>query len=87
MLVLPFNAWSNCAEERHEMTITAPQRQTTTETDVFQSAYDRLVDARNEYDMLRSHGAHFGALVEARGALHRARADMAIVRLGLASQI
>jgi hypothetical protein len=66
-------------------TIIAPE--TTTESDGFQAAYARLVDARNEYDMLRSHGAHFGALVEARGALHRARAEMALVRHGLASQI
>jgi hypothetical protein len=66
-------------------TITAPQE--AVGTDGFQNAYQRLVAARTEYEVLRSHGAQFAALVEARGALHRARADMAIVRHGLASQI
>lgn len=67
-------------------TITAPTP-TITEDDGFRTAYDRLVEARNEYDMLRGHSAHFGALVEARAALHRARAEMAIVRHGLNSPI
>ena len=46
----------------------------------FDEAYERLVDARLEYEALRSHNATSGALVAARAALHRARADIAIYR-------
>jgi hypothetical protein len=67
-------------------TITAPTT-TPTEADGFRTAYRHLVEARTEYDTLRTDGAEFAALVEARGALHRARAEMALVRHGLSSQI
>ncbi|NQV05717.1 hypothetical protein HQ535_04130 [bacterium] len=46
----------------------------------FDKAYQRLVDARLEYEALRSHDATTGALVTARAALHRARADIAVYR-------
>jgi hypothetical protein len=49
----------------------------------FDLAYRRLADARLEYEMLRSAGAPLGALAEARGTLHRARAEMAAQRGGL----
>ncbi|MCB2222751.1 MAG: hypothetical protein KQH83_01150 [Actinobacteria bacterium] len=60
------------------MTITA-HRPTPlgTEADGFDRAYERLVDARLGYEMLKSAGAPAGAVVQARGALHRARAEMA----------
>jgi hypothetical protein len=49
----------------------------------FDVAYRRLVDARLEYEMLRNAGAPLGTLAEARGVLHRARAEMAHQRRGL----
>lgn len=48
--------------------------------DGFDGAYRRLVDARNEYDLLKSAGAPAGAVVRARGSLHRARAEMVMYR-------
>ncbi len=63
------------------MTITAHRpTATAVETDGFDTAYERLVDARLEYEMLKATGAPFGAVVQARGTLHRARADMAYRR-------
>ena len=59
------------------LTVTAP-------TLDFQAAYSRLVDARLGYEDLRRSGAPRAALVEARAALHRARAEMALVRRALA---
>jgi len=64
------------------MTLTAHRTPTATipEIDDFDSAYERLVDARLSYEMLKDRGATTGAVIEARGALHRARADMVIYR-------
>ena len=61
------------------MTLTAHRSMTTTtlEVDGFDSAYERLVDARLEYEMLKRAGAPMGAVVTARGSLHQARARMA----------
>ena len=61
------------------MTLTAhrPTTTTTIEVDGFDSAYERLVDARLEYEMLKRAGAPMGAVVRARGTLHQARARMA----------
>jgi hypothetical protein len=50
------------------------------DTDGFDGAYRRLVDARSGYDSLKSRGAPAGALIRARGTLHRARAEMAHLR-------
>jgi len=49
----------------------------------FDAAYERLVDAFDEYEALRSRGATPGALVTARGSLHRARAEMSAARRAL----
>jgi len=46
----------------------------------FDSAYRRLVDARLEYDSLKNRGAPSAQIIEARGGLHRARADIAVLR-------
>ena len=64
------------------MTLTAKRTPTATYADIedFDSAYDRLVDARLTYEMLKSRDATTGAVIEARGALHRARANMALYR-------
>ena len=64
------------------MTLTAERTPTATYADIenFDSAYERLVDARLNYEMLKNHGATTGAVVEARGALHRARANMVLYR-------
>ena len=64
------------------MTLTAERTDTTTYADIedFDSAYERLVDARLNYEMLKNHDAPTGAVVEARGALHRARANMVTYR-------
>jgi len=64
------------------MTLTAHRTPTTAyaEIDDFDSAYGRLVDARLTYEMLKNRDATTGAVIEARGALHRARADMVIYR-------
>ncbi|MBU1226840.1 MAG: hypothetical protein KJ698_06500 [Actinobacteria bacterium] len=63
------------------MTLTAHRPTTAVvDTDAFDSAYERLVDARLEYEMLKTGGAPMGAVVQARGTLHRARADMAFRR-------
>jgi hypothetical protein len=59
------------------MTLTAHRPTITVETNGFDSAYERLVDARLEYEMLKSTGAPLGAIVQARGILHQARARMA----------
>lgn len=60
------------------MTLTAERTPTTTYAQVkdFDSAYERLVDARLTYEMLKNRDATTGAIIEARGALHRARANM-----------
>ena len=60
------------------MTLTAhrPATTQTTEINGFDAAYQRLVDARLEYEMLKTTGAPTGAVVQARGTLHRARAEM-----------
>jgi hypothetical protein len=50
------------------------------QTDQFQTAYRRLVDARLGYEDLRHAGASRAAIVDARAVLHRARAEMASVR-------
>ena len=64
------------------MTLTAhrPATTQTTEIDGFDAAYQRLVDARLEYEMLKTAGAPTGAVVQARGTLHKARADMVFHR-------
>ncbi len=64
------------------MTLTAERTPTATyaNTEDFDSAYERLVDARLTYEMLKSRDATTGAVVEARGALHRARANMVLYR-------
>jgi len=64
------------------MTLTAHRPITTAaiEVDGFDAAYERLVDARLEYEMLKTTGAPSGAVVQARGTLHRARAEMAYHR-------
>ena len=59
------------------MTLTAHRPTITAETNGFDGAYERLVDARLEYEMLKSTGAPLGAIVQARGTLHQARARMA----------
>lgn len=61
------------------MTLTAhrPITAPTLEAQGFDVAYRRLVDARLEYEMLKANSAPTGAVVQARGTLHRARADMA----------
>jgi hypothetical protein len=61
-------------------TITRPTPTLSPPADPFETSYRRLVDARLEYEVLRERGAPLGALAEARGALHRARADMAAHR-------
>jgi len=73
------------------MTITAPVPTHTPRMRIddpvataFDLAYERLVDARLEYETLRTRGATTGALVAARGSLHRARADMSAARRALA---
>jgi len=50
---------------------------TTAEIDGFDAAYRHLVDARLEYEMLKASAAPTGAVIQARGSLHRARAEMA----------
>jgi hypothetical protein len=57
------------------------------EIDDFDVVYRRLVDARLEYEVLKSRGAPTGALIEARAALHRTRAEMALHKRSLASTI
>jgi len=61
------------------MTLTAhrPIMNATVEVEGFDVAYQRLVDARLEYEMLKSASAPTGAVIQARGTLHRARAEMA----------
>ena len=59
------------------MTLTAHRPSTTVGVEGFDSAYQHLVDARLEYEMLKTAGAPTGAVVAARGTLHRARAEMA----------
>ena len=59
------------------MTLTAHRPTITAEATTFDNAYERLVDARLEYEMLKSTGAPMGAVVQARGTLHQARARMA----------
>ena len=63
-------------------TLTVPRKTTLSQVEAngFEAAYRRLVDARLEYEVLRSRGAPTGALIEARAALHRARAEMATHR-------
>jgi hypothetical protein len=63
----------------------APSRNHTTSAGVdgFDNAYRRLVDARNEYDMLKSSGASSRALARAHGSLHQARADTALRRMSI----
>ena len=48
--------------------------------DGFDTAYRRLVEARNDYEMLKSAGAPTGAVLRACGILYRARTDMAPYR-------
>ena len=63
------------------MTLTAHRTPTThARIDDFDSAYGRLVDARLTYEMLKERGATTGAVIEARGTLHRARAEMVLYR-------
>jgi len=64
------------------MTLTAERTHRTAYADIedFDSAYESLVDARLTYEMLKTRGAPTGAVVEARSALHRARANMVIYR-------
>jgi hypothetical protein len=61
------------------MTLTThrPVTNATIEVEGFDAAYERLVDARLEYEMLKSASAPNGAVIAARGTLHRARAEMA----------
>jgi hypothetical protein len=75
----PLNPWCDGAEGGRIMTLTAhrPTTTATLEVDGFDSAYERLVDARLEYEMLKRSGAPIGAIVQARGSLHQARARMA----------
>ena len=63
-------------------TLTAPRKNAPSpvESDGFDATYERLVDARLDYEMLKSRGAPSGALIEARVALHRVRAEMATHR-------
>jgi hypothetical protein len=70
------------SEGDQTMTLTAPHRTPplSVEVDGFDAAYRRLVDARLEYEVLKSRGAPTGALIEARAALHRIRAEMALHR-------
>lgn len=69
-------------------TITAPpQTAPSAVEDGFDAAYQYLVDARLEYEMLKGRGAPPGALIEARAALHRARAEMANRRRSSADDI
>jgi len=69
------------------MTTTIAPTRFTPVSNGFETAYRRLVDARVEYEMLRSAGAPTGAIADARSALHRARAEMAIIRRGLGTTI
>ncbi|MDX1691002.1 MAG: hypothetical protein R3290_08280 [Acidimicrobiia bacterium] len=46
----------------------------------FEAAFRRLVLAWEEHEALRSRGASFGALVESRAALQRARVEAARAR-------
>ena len=64
------------------MTLTTNRTATTTYANIedFDSAYERLVDARLTYEMLKERGATTGAVIEARGSLHRARAEMVLYR-------
>ena len=59
------------------MTLTAHRPTIRAETNGFDGAYERLVDARLEYEMLKSARAPIGAVIAARGGLHQARARMA----------
>lgn len=59
------------------MTMTAHRPTAPIQVEEFDTAYERLVDARLEYEMLKAAGAPTGAVVTARGTLHRARAEMA----------
>jgi ribosomal protein S12 methylthiotransferase accessory factor YcaO len=61
-------------------TLTKIRPATTIDVDPFDAAFDRLVLAWEEYETLRSCGASFGALVEARAALQRARIEAASAR-------
>ena len=63
-------------------TLIAPRKTSpsSVEADGFDIAYRRLVDARLEYEVLKARGAPTGALIEARGALHRVRAEIALHR-------
>ena len=63
-------------------TITTSRPATTPTADEFEVAYNRLVLAWNEHEELRSLGASFGALVESRAALQRARVEVARARRG-----
>jgi hypothetical protein len=67
-------------KEVTDMTLTAHRNTTTTIEDGFDSAYQRLVDARLSYEMLKSDGAPLADVVGARGSLHQARARMAAQR-------
>ncbi len=64
------------------MTLTANRTPTATYAAIegFDNAYERLVDARLTYEMLKNRDATTGAVIEARGALHRARANMVLYR-------
>ncbi|HSG79594.1 MAG TPA: hypothetical protein VLD62_08445 [Acidimicrobiia bacterium] len=63
------------------MTMTTTPRPTIAPTvDDFDAAYQRLVLAWEEHETLRHRRASFGALVESRAALQRARVEMARVR-------
>ena len=60
--------------------VSAPAIRSLGIVDGFDQAFERLVDARLEYEALRLHNAPTGAVIAARGVLHRARADVAIWR-------
>lgn len=61
-------------------TLTKTRPATTEIVDRFDAAFDSLVLAWEEYETLRARGASFGALVEARAALQRARFEAASAR-------
>lgn len=79
---VPFRMWCNGTEGVLAMTVTAPDQTAapSVEANGFDVAYQRLVDARLDYEVLKGTGAPRGALIEARAALHRARAEMALHR-------
>jgi hypothetical protein len=68
------------AEVMTMTTITTARPTTARSADDFDAAFQRLVLAWEDHETLRHRGASFGALVESRAALQRARVDMARAR-------